>query len=192
MSRPIEEASPLAELHGIATASRSLDGMPRRADRRTRRLAVGRQVPAAIRLRLPAVLLPCVVGKIIEPGTFGMRHGGHRLQQGFRPPGPLRAARSALRRAAPPASARSGCDWLPEQRSGKSGGNEHEQHDRRRRQAKDARRRKTLVDAVQTGPSRIVYPAPRTVCSSGLSKLLSILALSRETCTSMTLVCGSK
>ena len=41
-------------------------------------------------------------------------------------------------------------------------------------------------------PSRIMYPAPRIVCSKGRSKPLSILERSREICTSMTLVCGSK
>jgi hypothetical protein len=41
-------------------------------------------------------------------------------------------------------------------------------------------------------PSRIMYPAPRMVCSKGRSKPLSILERSREMCTSMTLVCGSK
>ena len=40
--------------------------------------------------------------------------------------------------------------------------------------------------------SRIMYPAPRMVCSSGCAKPLSILERSREMCTSMTLVCGSK
>ena len=35
-------------------------------------------------------------------------------------------------------------------------------------------------------------PAPRIVCSKGRSKPLSILERSREMCTSMTLVCGSK
>ena len=40
--------------------------------------------------------------------------------------------------------------------------------------------------------SRIMYPAPRTVCSSGCAKPLSIFERSREMCTSMTLVCGSK
>jgi hypothetical protein len=41
-------------------------------------------------------------------------------------------------------------------------------------------------------PSRIIYPAPRMVCSKGRSKPLSILERSREMCTSMTLVWGSK
>jgi hypothetical protein len=41
-------------------------------------------------------------------------------------------------------------------------------------------------------PSRIIYPAPRIVCSKGRSKPLSILERSREMCTSMTLVWGSK
>ena len=41
-------------------------------------------------------------------------------------------------------------------------------------------------------PSRIMYPAPRIVCSKGRSKPLSILERSREMCTSMTLVWGSK
>ncbi len=40
--------------------------------------------------------------------------------------------------------------------------------------------------------SRIIYPAPRTVCRSGWAKPLSILERSREMCTSITLVCGSK
>ena len=40
--------------------------------------------------------------------------------------------------------------------------------------------------------SRIMYPAPRTVCSSGWAKPLSIFERSREMCTSITLVCGSK
>ena len=40
--------------------------------------------------------------------------------------------------------------------------------------------------------SRIMYPAPRMVCSSGCVNPLSILERSREMCTSMTLVCGSK
>jgi len=35
-------------------------------------------------------------------------------------------------------------------------------------------------------------PAPRTVCSSGWAKPLSILERSRDICTSMTFVCGSK
>ena len=44
-----------------------------------------------------------------------------------------------------------------------------------------------------SGPaSRIMYPAPRTVCSNGLSKPLSILPRRRDTWTSITLVCGSK
>ena len=41
-------------------------------------------------------------------------------------------------------------------------------------------------------PSRIMYPAPRTVLSSGASKSRSILARRRDTWTSITLVCGSK
>ena len=40
--------------------------------------------------------------------------------------------------------------------------------------------------------SRKLYPAPRTVCSRGLSKSLSIAWRRRLMCTSMTLVCGSK
>src|SRR5215471_7092685 len=40
--------------------------------------------------------------------------------------------------------------------------------------------------------SRIIYPAPRTVCSKAWVKPLSIFERSREMCTSMTLVCGSK
>ena len=40
--------------------------------------------------------------------------------------------------------------------------------------------------------SRMTYPAPRTVCSNAWVKPLSIFERSREMCTSMTLVCGSK
>ena len=42
------------------------------------------------------------------------------------------------------------------------------------------------------GQSRIMYPAPRMVWSSGLAWPLSILARRRDMWTSMTLVCGSK
>ena len=51
-----------------------------------------------------------------------------------------------------------------------------------------------MAEALGTRPtlSRTMYPAPRMVWMSGRSKPLPIFDLSRETCTSMTLVYGSK
>ena len=91
---------------------------------------------------------------------------------------------------------------IDEQESGEQredGQIDQRQLERRRAQKLAQRRHPSPVHVIlraqaMTGHllSRITYPAPRTVCSKAWVKPLSIFDRSREMCTSMTLVCGSK
>ena len=69
-------------------------------------------------------------------------------------------------------------------------GEDDEDQDEDRRQPE--RRGPAGADRDGPGYSRIMYPAPLMVCSSGVLKPRSILDLRRDIWTSMTLVCGSK
>src|SRR5260221_378209 len=74
-------------------------------------------------------------------------------------------------------------------------GDVEDEEDREDREDRDIDRRQLEGGSADDLPDRrhlIMYPAPRTVCSSASPKPLSILARSREMWTSMTFVCGSK